>query len=351
MKVLCTYTASGPSHVRSGWGRAFVAAGHQFMFWQPEAKSAFDAFSEYEPDIFLGTTYDLDAAQMKCIARRPHLKVALFASAWGPYLNDVDLKKYPLVVATEQEKVKLEKFKRETGRPDFVFIHAHDRWLEGTMSGWGTIGIPYVGILNAADTFLYMNGKYRPELACDVGMVGGYWGYKARNLDRSIIQLCNPTHNLRVKIFGNANWPVPQYMGMIKDEYVKDLFCSATVCPNVSEPHSTDLGWDVIERPFKVISSGGYCISDYIEEARDLFTEDELPMFRDYHKMVEYIKDCVHTPSWDANINETKRLARIKVFRDHTYFERVGQMLDMLGLPTEKLLLMETKKKWIPELN
>jgi hypothetical protein len=332
LRILSNFTPCGPSYVRSGWGRVFRALGHEFQFWPCDQKPAFDAFNEFEPDLYIGTTYETSRAVAKCIAARPRMKVAMYASAWGPYLNDVDLKKYPLVVASEQEKRNISLLKEMTGKPDFVFIHAHDRWLEGTMSGWAEAGVKYCGILNAADTFVYLNGTPRPELACDVAFVGGYWGYKARNLDRYILPLCHPSTGLNVKLFGNQPWPTHQFLGLIDDVDVKDLFASAVVCPNVSEPHSTDLGWDVIERPFKVLAAGGFCVSDHVEEAEALFGDD-LVFARAPGELEELVRYYIRHPD-----ERLKHMAagRRRVLLEHTYFDRVADMFEHLGMESDR---------------
>ena len=332
MKILCNFTPCGPSYVRSGWGRVFQALGHQFLFWNPNSKPAFDVFEEFEPDIYLGTTYECDRAVVKNIVSRPHMKVGLYASAWGPYLKNVDLKKYPIVVTSEQERQTIEALKKATGKPDFVFIHAHDKWLEGTMSGWGELGIPYLGVLNAADMFIYYNTKPQPELACDIGFVGGYWPYKARNINKYLMPLLHPTSGLKAKIFGNQPWPCHQYMGGIEDQDAASLFVSAAVCPNVSEPHSTDLGWDLIERPMKVLSSGGLCVSDYVDEGRAIFAEDELPMARNPKEFAELIRNYVKNPEQGLAIR-TK--GQQKVLSAHTYHHRVAQMFTQFGMTNE----------------
>lgn len=344
MKILCLHTNCGPSYVRNGWRRVFEACGHTFRFWHHEQQSAFDAFNEFEPDLCILTTYDLDRAQAKCIASRPHMKVIMFASAWGPFIEDVDLKKYPIVVTSEAEKRTIEKLKKETGKPDFVFIHAHSRWLDGTMSGWSEIGVPYHGILNAADTFAYLNGNLRQELTCDVGFVGGYWGYKAQNLNKYILPLCHRNAGLRVKVFGNSVWPVSQYLGSISDQDSRDLFASATVCPNVSEPHSTDLGWDVIERVFKVPIAGGVVVSDYVEEARDLFTLDELPMAKNPSEMEAFVRYMIEDGHYRDGVKSKMKAA---VLDRHTYWERTADFFAHLGMVGEAKTVLNQKQVFI----
>ncbi len=339
MKILCEYTDAGPSYVRTGWGRVFKALGHTFSFWRPEKSSAFDAFSETEPDLFIGTTYGVDRAVYKNIVRRPNMKVALFASAWGELVKDLDIRKYPVVVASDREKATIEQLKKETGRPDFVFIHVTDKFLEGTMGGWRSIGVEPVGILNAADTFDYLGGKFRPELACDVAFVGGYWPYKARNIDNLLLPLCHPSSGLNVKIFGNRQWPVHQYLGFIENHDVRDLFASAKVCVNISEPHSTDLGWDIVERPFKVLSSGGFCVSDHVEEIAYLFN-GTIPFANSRESMANMVRYFVDYSEERLPFMERGRKL---VLEGHTYWDRVAQMFDHLGMRDEAERAFATK--------
>jgi hypothetical protein len=315
-----------------------AACGHDFRFWLPDQKCALDAFHEFEPDVFLGTTYDLDRAQFKAIAARPHLKVALFASAWGELVRDLDPQKYPLVRTTDPERQTINRLKNETGRPDLVFVHVTEKYLEGTLGGWRELGVPIAGVLNAADVFEYGGGHYREQLACDVGFVGGYWGYKAKNLDQYLLPLCHPESGLNVKIFGNNPWPVHNYLGRLDDGLVKDLFVSASVCPNVSEPHSTDLGWDVVERPFKVLAAGGFCVSDHVDELRQVFSAAELPAATSPGQFQELVRSFVSDPASRYSYREA---GRQKVFAEHTYFHRVHQILNLLGLASQAQAVLD----------
>lgn len=332
MKILCEYTASGPSFVRNGWRRVLEAMGHSFKFWDPSRKSAFDAFSETEPDWFIGTTYGVDRAVAKNILKRPEMRVSLFASAWGDYVKDIDTKKYPIVIVNEQEKRAIAELKDACGRPDFVFIHVTDKYLEGTMGGWRSIGVEPIGVLNAYDSILYAGATYRTELACDVFFCGGHWPYKSRNLDRYIVPLCHPSAGLSVKIFGSGSWPVAQYLGYCSDEDNRDSFVSATVSPNVSEPHSTSLNFDIVERVFKSMGCGGFCISDYVDEARELFSPEELIMAsdpEDFRALIDHF--VAHPEQRLPYIDEGRK----KVRESHSYFHRVAKMFRGLGMNDE----------------
>jgi hypothetical protein len=315
------------------------------VFWRREGKSAFDAFAEVEPDIYIGTTYDLDEATLKCLHRRPHIKVALVASAWGPMADSIDRTTYPIVYVREDEKRLVERI----GRPTVVFLHLTDHYLDDVLGGWRSVGATPLGLLNAADLFVYRQGTFDERLACDVAFVGGYWGYKARNLRKYLLPLCasdaNP--NLRVRIFGNSRWPVSQYLGEIREDRVRHQFVSATVCPNVSEPHSTDLGYDVVERPFKVLASGGFCISDYVEEAHHIFSPDELLMAQSPQEFRAAIYHFLAHPEDRLRYIEA---GQKKVLAEHTYFERVAQLLRALGLPEEAQRVVATKTECFPEV-
>lgn len=339
MKILCVYTPSGPEFVRNGWGHVFDYMGHEFIFWDMARKPAFDMFDELEPDIFIGTTYDLDRATIKCIKTRPEMKVILFGSAHGPLLFDIDQKAFPVHLTEREEFDKIKRLKDETGQPEFVFIHHHPNLVSQTMSSWEKIaGVKYLGIMNAADTFDYYDGCRDEALECDLAFVGGYWDYKARNLDRFLLPLC-ASGDYSIKIFGNKKWPVAQYGGLIPTKMVKNLFSSAKICPNVSEPHSTVYGFDVIERPFKVLSSGGFCISDYVKSAdeNNVFG-GHLPMAEspeEFREMIDhYLKN-------EDERNELAEKGRRHVLKHHTYFHRVAIMLENIGMKQEAEKCME----------
>lgn len=330
MKILCKYDGSAPLFIRTGWRHVFENCGHIFKFWNTETTPAFDIFREYEPDIFIGTTYDLDRATIKNIVERPNMKVALFCSGWGDLIDSIDSSKYPLVKVKESEKRNIEELKNKSGKPDFVFLHVTDKFLEGVIGGWRKLGVSPVGILNAADVFIYHKGTFRQEYECDISIVSGYWPYKARNLDKYFGPLDIFPPEFKTKIFG-WGWKHMYAHGMIDERDVKDLFVSSKICPNISEPHSTDFGFDCTERSFKVISSGGLVIHDDVEEVRDVF-EGNMITFSSFDDFVSIIRTILK--NYNDYWNYKLRLYNV-VMNKHTYFNRVIKMFEQFNLPNE----------------
>lgn len=341
MKFLVEYSEGGSVSVRSGWIRVLRHLGHRAEFWDPRQASAFDTFGRYEPDIFLGCSYNVDDAVEKCIRARPEMKVALFASAWGPLLDNLPPEEFPVVRASEGEIRRLERLKRETGNPHFVFIHASGQYLHDSMSGWNSVGIPYLGVLNAADVYVYGRPEFSPGLVCDACFVGGKWGYKARKIEPYIYPLgsqsiTRPDYSgpLRLKIFGRNHWEFPCYLGPISTKDEADLFVSSSVCLNVSEPHSTDPRWggDIIERVFKVMLAGGFLLSDHVPEMDAVFPRD---CFVTADSPDDFMDLVLHYAEHPELRHKFIQRGQLCAWGYHTYHHRVATLMAGLGLGDE----------------
>lgn len=330
MKVLFLHKSHGEFFRLQGFARVMAACGHSVLFWDKVNKPAQDIFDEFKPDLFIGTTFDFDRETASAFLSRPETKLILKAGDWGKHNDSIDTSKYPVVLVSEKEKHFFAKFKELTGKPDFVFCHYHQNDLERTMGGWDSIGIKQVALPNAADTFVYINGKEKDELKSDISFVGGNWGYKGQQINKYMLPILNPVGKYNVKIWGNQGWNLtPQFMGMINDETVKDVFASAKICPSFSEPHSVEFGWDIIERPLKILSSGGFCISDRVESfEKNIFTNDSLPFFdspEEFREMVDYF---LKNPD---KREEYKQKGRSVVLQEHTYWHRVRDLFIALN--------------------
>ena len=91
MKVMIS-SDGGHAHLfqRMAWANAFSVFGIDVALWDCKNTPAFDAFDSFEPDIFLGQSYNLDEPTIKCIYERPHLRIGLRAGDWGVHENIVD---------------------------------------------------------------------------------------------------------------------------------------------------------------------------------------------------------------------------------------------------------------------
>ncbi len=328
MKVMiCSDGIHAHFFQRASWFHALNASGIQAVMWDYQNVNPFDAFDSFEPDVFLGQSYNLDSSTIKCIKERPHLKVGLRSGDWGDHESVVDKSKYNILYCSDKEKEALRRLKDETGKPDFVHIHYSQESVNVTHNHFESIGIKPISLMMCADTIMYSGAKFDPKLECDIGFVGGYWPHKGIVIDRYLFPLLYPVvGGYKVKIFGNQPWRVSQYCGAIADEDVKNLFASASICPNLSEPHAQEFGIDVNERIFKILYSGGFCISDNVEAYRmfgDGIVIAKSP--ENFRELVDY---------YLARPEERNKIAAVGqqyVKKNHTGFHRVSRVMRELG--------------------
>ena len=177
-------------HILMGLKNAFETAGHTVYLWNGNERE----LQRYKPDIYLGCsgwfhpypkwardTYGTRVAfQVSPLPEEPFEN----HPEWPPLEDDK-----PDMVADQS--------------PEFVFGYftGHDiqYWR-----GWRyNYYIDAIGVPTAGDCTVYkpygLNARYRTDLA----FVGGYWPYKAINLDRFIVPL---RRMFDIRIYGNTGW-------------------------------------------------------------------------------------------------------------------------------------------------
>ena len=322
--------------IRMGLLRAFSALGHDAVMWDITKKSAFDAFSEFEPDLFIGQTYNINRSLIKCLGQRPNCKVIMKGSDWGEYSDIIDRQKYPVLIANEEE-IDNVKALREVNGLDYIYVHYLQHHVDKTHSHWKDI-VPAKSMLSAADVFEFTGGESKPEYECDLGFLGGRWGYKAQTLDKYFMPLLGG--DLNVKIFGNQSWGIPEYCGYLPDEEVRHFLASAKICPNISELHSQDFGYDIIERPFKLSANKCFVISDYVEGLTEVYPE--MPIAKTPEEFKELVSYYLDRPKERETVIERLYSSTIK---SHTYFERVAEIFKNLEMPYEETEAVELTKQ------
>lgn len=348
--AIIEFTNSAPFHIRTGWSQVLRSSGWKVIEWWPEKMSTFDVFNGLEVDLFIGTTYNLTRPLDKIIRSRPNMKVALFASAWGDLTDEIDSTVYPIVKVSKEEKGILGKLYNDVQKPDLVFIHITESHLIGSLGKWATdLGIPIMGLLNAADLFTYYGVSGEEKYKADVSFVGGYWPYKALTLDKYIGRLCDEElFNLDIKIYG-AGWNKPQYLGSLDMGEDAKVFCSSKICPNVSEAHSEKFGFDLVERVFKIPCAKGFLISDYVDELEEIYPNQICPTFKNYDEFL----DLIFFYSKDENNQSKQELIEkqhFQIIKNHTYHHRMSKLMTYLNLPQESENIMSNYLKIISNI-
>ena len=325
MKFLCKHEPMASHYIYRGLGEALIHLGHQFVFWDDKGKCAFDIFSEYQPDVFLGQGYNLDRATLKCLNRNPEIKVILKVGAWGEFSREVEVDKYPVLLATEEERVLVRQLKG--GSPPLLFNYCHPNRANYVIGDWEQEGKVW-GFLPAADTNNFFPEEINKKYKSDIIFTGGYWAYKGINLDSYIIPLCYPVGKYNIKIFGNQPWSVPQYCGFVGDGDLRGFLTNATICPNIHEPHSNKYGFDVLNRIFNTTVCNGFCISDYVSSIEeDIFTNGEMLLAKNPQEFFDMIEHFLKNP--DERLPYIEK-ARETTMLYHTYKNRAEDLLGML---------------------
>ncbi len=171
------------------------------------------------------------------------------------------------------------------------------------------------------------------EFQCEIGFLGGRWGYKAKSIDYWLL----PTlRHFDSKVYGWGGWDnLPKFCGKIKDGKDRQLLSSCIVGPSIHEPHSHKYGLDIPERIFKVPLCGTVTISEPVSGMRRYFPGDMLPIAQSPEEYLSMCSELISNDEMRRNL-ETKQ--RKHVLKHHTYFSRVAAILDALELPEWAIL-------------
>lgn len=328
IKFLIQQGAGANFFIRSAWVNALSAMGHQVVYWNDQEKSALDIFYEFRPDVFIGSTWQLNSALVKAIIKYPQIKVLLCANNWSD--NDEQVKAlYPIEFASDNEKNYVRQLKQAVGKPDFVLCQYHDKYAQETHKLWKTLDCELFGMLLSADITEYQLTTPDKKAASDVVFVGGYWPYKAKQIAPYLFPLARVDINLNMKVFGFGAWPIPNFLGNISSQTASLMYSSAKVCPNIFEPHSLDLGYDVNQRTYQVAAAGGFQICQDVKSVKeDVFPNGEIVFANDPEDFISKCLLYIQSPEL--------RLPYIKnsidtVYRYHTNFHRVANILEKIG--------------------
>lgn len=308
MKVLLTHRPGGAyGYVSEGWFNALRAGGHDVQRWDGQ-RETWDAF---QPDLYIGCSGHRQG--IPPLAQRGKTAVAIHVNPFGPVdLGGINEPADAIRWTVSQH-------------PTVVFGYGHETDRE-LWSHWTTRHqIPWVPMPTAGDSTIYKidNDLTGGERDIDVGYVGGYWPYKAQNLDRFIKPLIEKPGNLKMEMRGWGDWPkVPAYKGGIEDAEVPDFLNRVKVGPCVTEPHTVTWGFDLPERLWKVALCGAVVVHHAVK-GLDRYMPSALVAGtpEQFHILCR---------EWSVCSNEKRRevatAQRHEVLKSHTYFKRMATL-------------------------
>ncbi len=354
MKILISNDgATAHYYIRQGIAEALTYAGHEVIIWELNKKPAFEMFDIFEPDLFITQSYNVNRAIYKNIIKRPQMKVIMKGSDNSAFSRSLNEKGYPVLVSTEEEQDTILRLKEETGKPNFLFCHYDQTEIDITHKDWIMKGIKCRSLCNASNIFRYTKGVKQEKFSGDCVFVGGYWPYKALTLDSYILPICS-NNKIKFKIFGNQQWNVNRYCGFLPSDQERHVLKSAKICLNVHEKHSQDFGYDVIERPYKLMTNKCFMISDDVRCLKNKFTNlgyDPELIFADspdrFKELIDYWLD--ETPE---RLEEKEFIIKQnfeECISKHTYFDRMSDIFFSLGLEWDSEQLLNAKLKLIKE--
>lgn len=310
MRVLVVHRPGGAfGFISDGWINAIRAAGGAAERWDGQ-RATWDAF---KPDIYIGCSGHRQAVPP--VAERGGTRVAIHANPYGPTsLPGIDEPQDAINWTLAQ-------------KPDCVFGYGHETdrhyWSHWTSKH----GIAWAPMPTAGDSTIYKDLGGVRDL--DVAYVGGYWPYKAKNLDQYIKPLLmEPLGHMSdrmliVEMRGWGDWPkLYGYKGQITDQEVTPLLNRAKVGPCVTEPHTTKWGIDLPERIFKVALCGALVVHDPVVGLHRFMPS--VVMAGNPSEYGDLVRS--HVAAYNTSSAIAKK-QKAEVLASHTYFDRIATLL------------------------
>jgi len=322
MKIIYRKSEIGAGkYIGIGILNGFVEAGHEALMW--DGKDMERIFTEFEPDLFftnlntLTNFSNLNEVNIDFLNDNPLIKVVAWSYPWC----DIDTKKDMLLVSATLDQANIVK---KINNFKGIITNYTKKNADKFFHKWKDIGINVISFPLAADTTTYYPVESKKEYSCDLSYVGNYWPKKAIGIDKYILPL---KKKYDLKIWGEWGWPQGMSQGSLPFGGDRDVFCSTRVNLTLHEPHSRNLGIDVISRVFNIAACKAFQVSDYVDEINSFFNPDEIFMCKnveEYHKEIDfYLKN----PKVREEFIEK---AYKRVLKEHTYVHRIKKLLEVV---------------------
>lgn len=345
MKILYSWfkkdSNSARKHIEKGIITGFGKNGHQVATWEGDPAGLEILLEKFQPDVFYGYTrnapnygasswifngcfellnnYRKETGMKVVLEAHPDMK-KLFTWAKIPMdLVNYNRGFYDQPAHGTPAEIKLTE-------NNFVDIITHIWNTESSNQGfewWKNHGVFVKSFPLAFDTGEYLDRDMVKDI--DISFIGGWWPYKALQLDKFIKPIDEEFGN-KLVVYGTG-WPYKS-KGYADDAVVNRVFNRSKINLCLHEPglvQSTPL--HVSERIFKVSGIGGLAISDHNECIKEYFKTGEYVMASTPKEMIELCHYYLEHPEQAQTI---AKAAQSRVLHDHTYKKRTRDLLEDL---------------------
>lgn len=327
--------------IYKAYENAFKDLGHNFTFITSSDNQE-ETYHKFQPDLlitglnsYIFRFLDLDLLKNQ---KKTGMKVFVNVPFWTSPLAKSRINETPSLKGNE-DWVKLIK-SGEYGDVYFNPVEEGDGRMEGFEKA---TGYKHYTIPLAADKEIIFP-EYAEKFKADISYIGTYLPEKRKFIEEQVYPL---KRNYDLRLYGQDWTKVDRIISLIKkggqyfniplikqlqkpkltldDE--RKIYNSSLISINIHEDYQKKFGGDCNERTFKIPLAGGFeitdkvkCISKYFEEGKEIIIAKNKDDW--FEKINYYIKH----PEKRIGIIEA---GRKRVLKDHTYHNRVEQMLEI----------------------
>lgn len=322
-----------------GYRNAFLDLGHEFKPLTADNDPK-EVFEKFRPDLFITSSHFYFRKFLDFEVVKKYRKLGMFTLVkvdfWRSPMAKCRINEAP---SLQKDKVAIDLMRRDLfGDAYFHVVEQEDSRMEGFEQG---VGSPFYTIPLAADsTILHPIPDKRYE--ADISYIGTYLPEK-RDFFREHVFPLRKKYKLR--LYGQdwtlldrgLGWVqragqyfnVPVLRSLRKPKLCLDdearVYASSVISINVHEQYQHKYGGDCNERTFKIPLSGGFEVVDDVACIRRYFVPGKEMVVADGREdWIDKVKHYLENPHERLSIIQA---GRERVLRDHTYHNRVKQIL------------------------
>jgi len=325
-----------------GYKHAYEDMGHLFRPLTADGNQE-QIFDEYQPDILMTSVgdyvlkyLDLDLVKKQ---KKKGMKVFVNTPFWKSPKSFARINEAPSI-SQNNDWVRLIK-SGDFGDIYYNICEQGDPRMEGFEK---TTGYPHHTVLLAVDK-LISEPEINEEYICDVSFIGTYLPGKRDYIQRHLFPL---KKKYNVRIYGRDWTPLDRFLNLSMKagqyynipylrslkkfkptlEGERELHKSSVIALNIHEDYEKIPPGDLNERTFKIPASGGFEIIDNVPSIFKYFTDGvDMTIAKDTKDWFEKINYYIINPEKRIPIIKA---GKIKVLKEHTYHNRVEQLLTVL---------------------